>query len=101
MDSKEFVISYNSFEKLRVYGNVDQEGEGSIIIVTMKEDMGPIIAFALCFVVASAFLSKDISALFHWLSFYVIVLFGLRIFYYLSFRFDAACIRRKLFRIFE
>jgi len=83
----------------RVYGNIVREGEGSIIVFTMREDLGGFIGFSLFFVVASVFTVKDISSLIHWLSFYGIVLFGLHIFFYLLFRFDAACIRRKLFRI--
>lgn len=103
VDSKEFVISYNSFEKLRVYGNISQEGEGSILVVTMGEDMEPIIAFSLFLVVAAAFLGdiRDISSLIHGLPFYGTVLLVLRIFFYLFFRFEAACVRKKLFRILK
>jgi len=101
VDSKEFVIRNNNAYMQRVYGNIVREGEGSKLVFMMREDLGPIIAFSLCFVVASAFLSKDISSLINWLTYYVIVLFVLRVFFYLLFRFDAACIRRKLLRIFE
>jgi hypothetical protein len=101
VDSEEFMIRNNNAYMQRVYGNIVREGKGSILVFKMREDMGPIIAFSLCFVVASAFLSKDISSLINWLTYYVIVLFVLRVFFYLLFRFDAACIRRKLLRIFE
>jgi hypothetical protein len=99
VDSEEFVIRNNNAYMQRVYGNIIQEGEGSTLVFTMREDLGWIIGFSLFFVVASVFLSKDISSLINWLIYYVIVLFVLRVFFYLLFRFDAACIRRKLFRI--
>ena len=100
VDSEEFVISNNNAYMQRVYGNIVREGEGSILVFTMREDMGWVIGFSLFFVVVSVFTVKDISSLIQWLSFYGIVLFGIRIIFYLLFCFDAASIRRKLFRFF-
>lgn len=101
VDSEEFMIRNNNAYMQRVYGNILQEGEGSILVFTMREDMGWVIGFSLFFVVASVFTVKDISSLIHLLSFYGIAMFGLHIFFYLLFWFDTACIRRKLFRIFK
>ncbi len=101
VESKEFVIRHNNAYKQRVYGNILREGEGSKLVFTMREDLGGFITISLTLVVLDLFfLSKNRSSLIQGLPFYVPVLFGLRIFFYLLFRFDTACIRRKLFRIF-
>lgn len=99
IDSEEFMIRNNNPYMQRVYGNIIQEGEGSTLVFTMREDLGLFIVISLFLVVTDLFMSKDISSLIQGLPFYVPVLLGLRIFSYLFFRFDAACIRRKLFRI--
>jgi hypothetical protein len=101
VDSEEFVIRNNNSYMQRVYGNIIREEEGSTLVFTMREDLGWVIGFSIFCVVASVFTIKDISSLIHWLSFYGVVLFGLRILFYLLFRFDTACIRKKLLRIFE
>jgi len=101
VESEEFVIRNNNAYMQRVYGNIVREGEGSTLVFKMREDLGPFIVISLFLVVTDLFLSKDISSLIQGLPFYGPVLFGLRIFSYLLFRFDATCIRRKLFRIFK
>jgi hypothetical protein len=101
VESEEFVIRNNNPYMQRVYGNIVREGEGSTLVFTMREDLGVFIVISLFLVVWDLFfLSKNRSSLIQGLPFYVPVLLGLRIFSYLFFRFDAACIRRKLFRIF-
>jgi len=102
VDSEEFVIKHNNAYKQRVYGNILREGEGSTLVFKIREDLGGFITISLTLVVLDLFfLSKNRSSLIQGLPFYVPVLFGPRIFFYLLFRFDAACIRRKLLRIFE
>lgn len=102
VESKEFVIRRNNVYKQRVYGNIVREGEGSKLVFTMREDLGVFITISLTLVVWDLFfLSKNRSSLIQGLPFYVPVLLGLRIFFYLLFRFDAACTRIKLLRIFE
>jgi hypothetical protein len=95
VNSKEFVIKHNSSFMQRVYGNINQEGEGSIVVFTMREDMWSVLAYFLFFVFTAPFVWWNIS----YLAFYAIFVFGLRIFYYILFRFDAVFIRRKLLRI--
>ena len=92
------MIRNNNAYMQRVYVNIVREVEGSTLVFKMREDLGPFIVISLFIVVSDLFLSKDII---QGLPFYGPILFGLRIFSYLFFRFDAACIRRKLLRIFE
>ncbi len=103
VDSEEFVIINNNTDEQRVYGNILREGEGSTLVFTMREDMGWVIPISLFLVVSAVLLGDiwDISSLIDGLPFYCIVFFGFRIFSYLLFRFDAACTRIKLLRIFE
>jgi hypothetical protein len=102
VDSEEFVIINNNPYEHRVYGNIVREGEGSKLVFTMREEMGGFIGFSLLFVVADLFLfmPKDISSLIQEIPFFVPYLFVFRMFSYLLFRFDAACTRIKLLRIF-
>ncbi|KPL25268.1 MAG: hypothetical protein AMJ75_01695 [Phycisphaerae bacterium SM1_79] len=100
VDSKGFVIRYNNSRKLRVYVNIGQEVKGSILVVTMREDLGPIVAFFLCVVVAATiFFLKGKISLIRVLPFYAAIFLGLRMLLYIFFRFDAASVRRKLFQI--
>jgi hypothetical protein len=102
VNSNEFALTFNKNRRPRVYGKVSQVEGGSILAIRVKENGEPLFAFFVCVVAwATLFALSDISSLIWGAPYYAGVFFGLRLLFYLLFRFDVACVIWRLRRMFE
>jgi hypothetical protein len=102
VDSNQFVLKFNYSMATRIYGSIRQEGGGSILDIAVKENGEILFALCICIVLGAIWLSSfDMGSLLRGVPCHVVVFFAVRLWSYLGFRFDAACIRRRFRRMFD